>query len=144
MDMASDFCSDLGNGIDRDCSIFLKKCICLFLAMLGLCCCAQAFHGCGEWGLLLVAVPGLLIAVASLVAGHGLWVLGLQQLQHTGSVVAAHRLWSIGSVVLAHGLSCSLACGFFPAQGLNSLVSPPWAGGVLTTRPPGRPETAPS
>ena len=44
----------------------------LFLAVLGLCCCAQAFSSCGERGLLLVAVRGLLIAVASLVAEHGL------------------------------------------------------------------------
>ena len=43
----------------------------LFLAALGLCCCARAFSSCGEWGLLFVAVCGLLIAVASLVE-HGL------------------------------------------------------------------------
>ena len=44
----------------------------LFLAALGLRCCAWAFSSCGEQGLLLVAVHGLLIAVASLVAEHGL------------------------------------------------------------------------
>ena len=44
----------------------------LFLAALGLRCCAQAFSSCGEWGLLFVAVHGLLTAVASLVAEHGL------------------------------------------------------------------------
>ena len=44
----------------------------LFLASLGLCCCVQAFSSCGEQGLLFVAVRGLLIAVASLVAVHGL------------------------------------------------------------------------
>ena len=32
----------------------------------------QAFSSCVEWGLLFVAVRGLLIAVASLVAEHGL------------------------------------------------------------------------
>ena len=42
----------------------------LFLAVLGLCCCAQAFS-CGEQGLLFVVVCGLLIVVASLVAEHG-------------------------------------------------------------------------
>ena len=31
-----------------------------------------AFSSCGEWGLLFIAVRGLLIAVASLVAEHGL------------------------------------------------------------------------
>ena len=44
----------------------------LFLAALGLHCCARAFSSCGERGLLFVAVHGLLIAVASLVAEHGL------------------------------------------------------------------------
>ena len=44
----------------------------LFLAALGLRCCVRAFSSCGERGLLFVAVHGLLIAVASLVAGHGL------------------------------------------------------------------------
>ena len=54
-----------------------------------------------------VAVRGLLIAVSSLVAEHGLQVRGLQQ------------LWPLGSVVVAHGLSCSAACGIFPNQGSN-------------------------
>ena len=44
----------------------------LFLAALGLHCCARAFSSCGERGLLFVALCGLLIAVASLVAEHGL------------------------------------------------------------------------
>ena len=44
----------------------------LFLAALGLCCCARAFSSCGERGLLFVAMRGFLIAVASLVAEHGL------------------------------------------------------------------------
>ena len=42
------------------------------MSALGLCCFARAFSSCGEWGLLFVAVHGLLIAVASLVAEHGL------------------------------------------------------------------------
>ena len=37
----------------------------LFLAALGLHCCVRAFSSCGEQGLLLVAVRGLLIVVAS-------------------------------------------------------------------------------
>ena len=49
--------------------IYLFVC---FLAALGLRCCVWAFSSCGEWGLLLVVVRGLLIAVASLVAEHGL------------------------------------------------------------------------
>ena len=51
---------------------FFYKFIYLFLAALGLRCCARAFSSCGEWGLLFVAVHGLLIAVASLVAELGL------------------------------------------------------------------------
>ena len=67
----------------------------------------RAFSGCGERGLLFVAVCRLLIAVASLVAEHGLQARGLQQLWHAGSVVVAHRF------------SCSTACGIFPDQGSN-------------------------
>ena len=44
----------------------------LFLAALGLHCCAWAFSSCGEQGLLFVALHGLLIMVASLVAEPGL------------------------------------------------------------------------
>ena len=44
----------------------------LFLAALGLHCCVRAFSSCGEQGLLFVAVCGLLFAVASVVAEHGL------------------------------------------------------------------------
>ena len=51
-------------------SFFLK--FYLFLVALGLRCCARAFSSCGKRGLLFIAVHGLLIAVASLVAEHGL------------------------------------------------------------------------
>ena len=43
-----------------------------FLAVLGLHCCARAFSSFGERGLLFAVVRGLLIAVASLFAEHGL------------------------------------------------------------------------
>ena len=49
-----------------------NKFIYLFLAALGLRCCARAFSSCREQGLLFVVVCGLLIAVASLVVEHGL------------------------------------------------------------------------
>ena len=56
--------------------LFLKKnylfILYLFLASLGLRCCARAFSSCSERGLLFVAVRGLLIVVASLVAEHWL------------------------------------------------------------------------
>ena len=51
---------------------FFFKLIYLFLAVLGLHCCSQTFSSCDERGLLFVVVRGLLIAVASLVAEHGL------------------------------------------------------------------------
>ena len=73
----------------------------LFLPVLGLHCCAWAFSSCRERRLLFVAVRGLLIVVASLVAEHSLLACGLQQ------------LWHVGSVIVAHGLSCSAACGIF-------------------------------
>ena len=44
----------------------------LYLAALGLRCCMRAFSSCSKWGLLFIAVRRLLIAVASLVAEHGL------------------------------------------------------------------------
>ena len=52
-------------------SLFFKL-INLFLAVLGLRCCARAFSSCSEWGLLFVVVCGFLIVVASLVVEHGL------------------------------------------------------------------------
>ena len=52
--------------------------------MLGLCCCTQVFSSCGEWELLFL-LP---------------WPLLLR------SMGSRHA----GSVVVAHGLSCSIAC----------------------------------
>ena len=69
--------------------------------MLGLCCCACAFSSCGEWGLLFVAVRGLLIAVACLCCGA--WPLAVQP-----SVAVAHELSSCGSWAVECRLS---SCG---------------------------------
>ena len=44
----------------------------LFLAVLGFRCCVWAFSSCGEQGLIFIAMHRLLIAVASLIAKHGL------------------------------------------------------------------------
>ena len=54
----------------------------LFLAVLGLRCCAWAFSS-SEWGLLFVAVCGLLTVAASLVVEHrrGLQFAALSQAQ---------------------------------------------------------------
>ena len=78
---------------------FFLKLINLFLAVLGLRFCARAFSSCGNWGPLFIVVRGPLTIPASLVGS-------------TGSRRA-------GSVVVAHGLSCSAACGIFPDQGSN-------------------------
>ena len=64
------------------------------MAVLGLRFCARAFSSCGKRGPLFIAVHGPLL------------------LQSTGSRRS-------GSVIVAHGLSCSTACGIFPDQGSN-------------------------
>ena len=69
------------------------------LAVLGLRFCARAFSSCSERGPLFIAVRRPLTIAASLVAS-------------TGSRRA-------GSAIVAHGSSCSAACGIFPDQGLN-------------------------
>ena len=46
--------------------------VCFFLAVMSLRCCTGPFSTCGEWRLLLVAVCGLLVALASLIAENRL------------------------------------------------------------------------
>ena len=101
-----------------------------FLAAFGLCCCARAFFSCSGQGPLFVAVHGLLIAVASLVAEHGLQACSLSS---CGSQAPECRLSS-------RGARASLLCGMWdlPGPGLEP-VSPVLAGGFLTTAPPGKP-----
>ena len=53
-------------------SFFINLFYLFIFAALGLHCCVRAFSSRSERGLLLVAVHVLLIAVASLVAEHGL------------------------------------------------------------------------
>ena len=62
----------VGEFLDTELKILCFKIIYLFMAVLGLRCCVPAFSGCGERGLLFVAVRGLLIVVASLIMEHGL------------------------------------------------------------------------
>ena len=61
----------------------------LFLAALGLHCCAQAFSSCDEQRLLFVAV-------------HGLQARRLQQLWLLSSRAQAQQLWHMGLVALRH------------------------------------------
>ena len=89
----------------------------LFLAALGLRCCARAFSSYGERGLLFVVVRRLLIAVVFF-------------LQSTGSRRAGFS--SCGS---RPQLLCSM--WDLPGPGLKP-VSPALAGGFLPTAPPGK------
>ena len=80
----------------------------LFLAVLGLCCCAQGFSSCRERGLLCCG------AWASYCGGFSCCraqALGLQP-----SVVAARRLISCGSQALEHRLSSCSAQGLVAVQ----------------------------
>lgn len=75
-----------------------------FLAALSLCSFAQALSSCKQWGLLLIALCGLLIAAVSLVVEHGLWACRLQTLQPVGSRVCGLQLsWHTDSAVAADG-----------------------------------------
>ena len=78
-----------------------------FLAVLGLCCCTWAFSSCSGQGLL---------SSCSMWAFH---CAGFSCGAHAGFSRCASWLWSMGSVVVAHRLSCPLAFGIFPNQGLN-------------------------
>ena len=97
----------------------------LFLTALGLRCCMQALSSCGEWGLLFVAVCGLLTAVVSLVLEHrfkGVWA--------SAGVVRGHS--SCGAwAYLPHGM------WDLPGPGIQP-VSPALAGGFSATGPPGK------
>ena len=66
---SSQFCSGPKTAIKKKKSYLF---IYLFMTVLSLLCCAQAFSSCGEPGLLFIVVHGLLIAMASLIVEHGL------------------------------------------------------------------------
>ena len=60
------------------------------------------------------------------------------RVQSTGAlVVVVPGLWSVGSVVVAHGLSCPIACE--SSQIRNQTLSPELAGGFFTSEPPRKP-----
>ena len=78
-----------------------------------------------------MAVHQLSLAAASgsrsLVAMRGLLIVGAY-------LLAEHRLWDTGSVAVVHGLSCAKACGIFPEPGLNP-CPPYWQ---ADSGPPGK------
>ena len=75
--------------------------------------------------------------VGSPVAELRLQAHGLQQLWHAGPEAVARGLQSTGSVAVAHGPSCSTACGITPGPGVEP-VSPALADEFPTTAPPGK------
>ena len=93
----------------------------LFLAVLALHSCVQAFSACGEWGLPFVVVSGLPMALASA------WKL--QWLRLMGSRARAQQLWHTG--LDASGV------WDLPSPGTEP-VSSALAGRLLTSGPPGR------
>ena len=104
--------------------IFLRifKIIILLIYIFGCVGCSwvrRLFSSCREQGLLFIAVHGLLIVVASLVAEHECQGAQVQQLGPVGSIIAVPSLYSIDSIVTAQRLSCFEACGIFLDQGLH-------------------------
>ena len=96
-----------------------KKIVCFRIAGSSLL--VRFFRAAVSGGLLFTAVLGLLVAVASLVAERrleGVWA-SVAAAHGPGSCDSTPRLQSTGSVVVAHGLSCLVACGIFLDQGLN-------------------------
>ena len=71
-----------------------------------------------------VAVRGFSLVAASggysllRCTGFSLWWL-VFVVEHRLQVCGLQLLWDAGSVVVAHGLSCSAACGIFPDRGSN-------------------------
>ena len=89
-------------------------------AMLGLT--ARARWSRLSKGYSLAVVHGLLTAAASLAVECGLQGARASGAAAVGSAVVALGLQSTGLGVMAHGLSCSAACGIFPNQGSNLLL----------------------
>ena len=81
------------------------------MTVLGLCCCMGLFVVVVSGGYSLVAVPLPL------------------------------RLMVVASLIVAHGLSCSMACEIFLDQGSNPMCSS-LASRLFTVEPPGKPKAA--
>ena len=84
--------------------------LCVFVAAHGLSLVAasRVYSSCHEW-----------VCHCSGFSCWGAQALGVLASVHTGPLIVACRFQSLGSVVVAHGLSCSVACGIFSGQGLN-------------------------
>ena len=90
-----------------------------FLNYLFICGCAGSLL---LWGLSSSHGLRLPIAVASLLLSRGSRARVLQSLWPVGSLAAAPGMESTGSIIVAHRLSCSIACVILPDQGLNPFL----------------------
>ena len=110
--------------------LFLKNnFIYLFLTVLDLCCCMDFSLVAVSGGYSLVAMWGLLVAVASLVVEQGLG--------HVGSGAVTPRLLSTSLVV---GAQAELLRGMWGLPGpVIKPESPVLGGRFFTTEPPGKP-----
>ena len=79
-------------------SVFFFFKICLFIAALGLCCCAWAFCGLGEQGLLSRGAQASLCTGSSCCGAQAVGLHASQQLQLMGSRALALQLSAAGLV----------------------------------------------
>ena len=77
------------------------------------------FPSCVQWGLLSSCGVQTSHCDGSSVAKRGLQDTRASVAVARGSGVVTPWFLSTGSMVVAHGLSCSMACGISPDQGLN-------------------------
>ena len=89
----------------------------LFLAVLGLLCCMGFSPLSASRGYCLAVLLGLLIAVDSLVAEHGLQ--GVYASVGAADGFSTPRLGAHSSRAVLHWLSCCAVYRIFPGQGLN-------------------------
>ena len=90
------------------------------MAVLGLRFCARAFSSCGQWGPLFIAVRG--------------------PLPYRGLSCCGAQAPDAQAVIVAHGPSCSAACGIFPDQGSNPCPLP-WQADSQPLRRQGSPQS---
>ena len=111
-------------------SFFKKRWfVCLFLAVLGLHCCAGLSSSCSDQGPLSSCSDGLLVAVTSLAQSMGSRVRGLPQLRPPGSSAQVKESWLMGLVALRHVGSSWIR---------TESMSPALSGRFFTTEPPGK------
>ena len=110
----------------------INLCIYLFLAVLGLRCCAWAFSSCGERGLLFLWCAGFSLR----------WLLLLQSMGSRRAGFSSCGSWALEHRLSSWGARASLLHGMWdlPGPGLEPM-SPAFAGGFLTTVPPGKSST---